>query len=347
MSRVATPARLAPVNIYTDPGYLDALAEVYFDGRDCQVRDHVVGGAVYRLLVVEGVGPVTRQTFLDLHEPLGAAARGARGLARLPRLAGTALDAMTLEACRQRPGWEDALGAPTILWSGFAAWSDYLQLLRTRKVAAEDQRRGRRLRDLLGELEFRVDDRAADVLPTCYAWKSARDLELGRPDLFATDANRRFFPALRARGLLRASTLRASPQAGGGLLAVWLGAVYRGRWSGWIFSFNPDPAYAKFSPGRQLLYPMLEESHRSGHAEFDFSIGMEAYKLHFATHVRPIGLAGAPPPAERLAVAMRDCLRHSPWCYRQARALRHWLVAAPPAPHPGAATAAAPGDAHP
>ena len=130
---------------------------------------------------------------------------------------------------------------------------------------------------------------------------------------------------LYARGLLRASTLRA----GGQLLAVWLGAVYQQRWSGWVFAFNPKPAFNRFSLGRQLLYPMLQESHRAGHAEFDFSIGMEFYKLNFATHVRPMGLAGHPPVSERATTAVKQLLRTSPWCYEKAKAVRQWLAHSP------------------
>ena len=77
------------------------------------------------------------------------------------------------------------------------------------------------------------------------------------------------------------------------MLAVSLGAVHRRRWTGWVCAFNPDDGLHKYSPGRQLLHQMLESSYRAGHREFDFSIGMDAYKLDFATHVRPI----APPAA--------------------------------------------------
>lgn len=322
---------LPPVNIYTSPEFLDVIATVYFAGRPCRVQDHVVAGQVYRLLVVDGLGPALNQTFIDLHEPLGPATRPSK-LPTLPRLAGACQPLLPMAVFRERPGWEEEMGAPTIVWREFGTWDDYLQVLRKRRVLAEDMRRGRRLEGILGPMSFEVDDTADDVLPTCCAWKSARDLELGRPDLFAVEANRHFFPELRARGLLRASTLRA----GGQLLAVWLGVVYQQRWSGWVFAFNPKPAFNRFSLGRQLLYPMLQESHRAGHAEFDFSIGMEFYKLNFATHVRPMGLAGTPPVAERAATTVKQWLRTSPWCYEKAKAVHHWFRHAP-ADHSGAA----------
>src|SRR5439155_17626410 len=118
-----------------------------------------------------------------------------------------------------------------------------------------------RLEEVIGPLVFTVDDPGPDVFPTTFRWKSLQWRRLTGVDLFACSAHREFFHELRTRDLLRATTLRA----GGRLLAVWLGAVFRDRWYGWIFSFDPDPALARFSVGRQLLYPMLEESYRAGH----------------------------------------------------------------------------------
>lgn len=318
---------LPPANIYTAPEFLEVLGRVYFPGGQCRAEDHVVGRQVFRLLTVDG-RPVTDQTFVDFHEALGGVRqlsardrRGLRRLPRLPRLHNACQGLVEVEAFKADPDAAQAMGAPATLWAGFAAWDDYLALLKSRRFVAEDQRRRRRLEQLHGALEFRADDRAADVLATAFAWKSARDCEAERPDLFAVDENRAFFQQLRAAGLLRASTLRV----GGRLLALWLGSVYGGRWSGWVFAFNPDPALSRFSPGRQLLYPMLEESHRAGHREFDFSIGLEPYKLNFATHVRPLGLAGALAPRERLAAAVKGLLGRRPGALDRARALAQAL----------------------
>jgi CelD/BcsL family acetyltransferase involved in cellulose biosynthesis len=232
-------------------------------------------------------------------------------------LAGVGHATVTLEEFKSNDGWQNAFGAPTVLWKDFAAWADYLKLLRGRGVLVDDQRRRRRLQESVGLLEFRVDDLAEDVLPTCFMWKSARDLELGHVDAFARDETRAFFHALRARGLLRASTLRGDGQ----LLAVWLGAVYRERWSGWVTAFNPEPSLAKYSLGRQLIYPMLEESYHAGHQEFDFSIGLEPYKLFFATHVRAVKNLGTPSVVERLRILAKDMLLDRRWMYGKAKAL--------------------------
>jgi hypothetical protein len=319
-------APLAPINLYTEPAFLDVVANVYHAGRTCRVRDYVVGDDVFRLLEVDGLGAMTSQRFVDMHESLGQVHSLGLKLRSLPRLEGVAQSAMRLEEFREQPDWQDAPGAPTTLWEGFATWADYLALLQARQGVAEDRRRGRRLAEKVGPLAFSADDRDTDVLPTAFEWKSRRDLSLARPDMLADTVHRRFFHELHARRLLRASTLRGGD---GQLLAIWLGAVHGTRWSGWIFGFNPDPSLSKFSVGQQLLYPMLEHSYHSGHSEFDFSIGLEPYKLKFATHVRPLAMAGSLAPADRAARAARRWLARYPWWETQARALRR-RISSPP-----------------
>jgi CelD/BcsL family acetyltransferase involved in cellulose biosynthesis len=67
---------------------------------------------------------------------------------------------------------------------------------------------------------------------------------------------------------------------------------------------------------------MLEESYRSGHQEFDFSIGLEPYKYYFATHVRAIGPRGKPPIAQQLKQLAKAAIKRNPWLYERVKALR-------------------------
>lgn len=327
LATTASPISLMPnasrakSNLYGTTEFLDAIAKVYFASKTCRVANYSIAGRTFRLLEVEGQGPLVKQTFLDIHEPLeGAEAAPSRRGPR--RLEGASSSLMTIDEFKSSDHPPDFFGAPTVRWAGFKRWEDYLELLRKRRVLADDMRRRRRLEETLGSLEFLADDTAQDVLPTCFEWKSARDREANRPELFATEANRQFFTELRARNMLKASTLRA----GGKLLAVWLGAVHDGRWTGWVFVFNNDASLSKFSVGRQLLYFMLEQSYREGHSEFDFSIGLEPYKLFFATHVRVVRTLGTPPLGERILATARPLLARAPWLYDRARGLKQWLV---------------------
>lgn len=294
------------MNLYTSADYLDAVATVYFPSEESSVEDYAIAGKAFRLLTVAGRGPLVRQPFLDLHEPVQVLP--GKPLRWLPDVSH---GLVALEEFRQNPAWKKFSAAPTTLWKDFPAWGDYLDLLRRRRVLSDDLRRRRRLQEAAGALEFQADDLGADVLPTTFEWKAAQWRAAGIRDLFARRQNRDFFHELRSRGLLRASSLRA----GGRLLATWLGAVFQQRWYGWVFAFNPEPALAKYSVGRQLLYPMLEESHRAGHAEFDFSIGDEPYKRFFATHVRAVAPVGVPSLPTRVRSIAKEILRESPRLY--------------------------------
>jgi hypothetical protein len=314
---VSAAAAAEPGNVYTSSEFLGVIAQVYFPEHACQVEDFLLQGQRFRLLTVPGRGPVVRQTFLDMHEALPAIA-AQRRLRRLRRLPGASLGAVAFEEFRSEKAWQGFEGAPTVIWEGFRNWDEYIGLLRRRRFLSEDQRRRRRLAETLGPLEFSLDDLRADVMSTCHEWKSGRDRAAGRADLFASRQNRDFFTMMRSTGLLRASSLRAGDK----LLAVWLGAVYRQRWSGWVFCFNPDPSMAKYSLGRQLLYSMLEASFAAGHRELDFSIGLEQYKLDFATHVRPLAQIGPPTVSQRLRATALPLLKSNPRLYKILRAWR-------------------------
>lgn len=303
------------MNLFASREFLDPLARVYFPSRECLVEDHLLEGKVFRLLTIAG-RPLTTHPFLDMHEPVAASNDSPRTTVRwLPNVDRATIP---LDEFRRDPAWQRFSGAPTTLWRDFPAWSDYLDLLRRRRVLGDDQRRRRRLEERVGAIAFTADDAGADVLPTVFTWKSTRLRRLAGTDLFAQPEHRAFFHELRARRLLLASTLRADDR----LLAAWLGAVFDGRWYGWIFAFDPDPALARYSVGRQLLYPLLEASYRAGHREFDFSGGCEPYKLFFATHVRVIGGLGTPPVPCRLRSMLRDGLRRTPRAYERINAVR-------------------------
>jgi hypothetical protein len=317
------PSSAAPsesVNVYTSPEFLGVIAQVYFPGQACQVEDFLLEGQRIRLLTVPGRGPVVRQTFLDMHEalPVPVPTQSERRLRRLRRLPNASLGIVGIDEFRANKSRQSLEGAPTVLWEGFRNWNEYIELLRRRRFLPEDQRRRRRLAEALGPLEFTFDDLRADVMPTCHEWKSLRDRAAGRADLFANQQNRDFFRMMRSTGLLRASSLRAGDR----LLAVWLGAVYQQRWSGWVFCFNPDPSMARYSLGRQLLYSMLEASLAAGHRELDFSIGLEQYKLDFATHVRPLADIGSPTLLQRVHTVALPLLKSNPRLYEILRTWR-------------------------
>ena len=297
------------MNFFGTEAYLSVLQEVYFSGHETHVIDTEVGGRVFRLLWVDG-RPITEWSFLDYHEPIPASAEAHWGF--LARVSHGLYDQASYHA-RFSPAWSDSprltiegrpfLPAPCTRWSGFSSFDDYAALLRERspKRSRQDMQLRRKLEREQGELRFSPNDEADDVLPFSLELKSKQSLETKGVDFFDDQKDREFFHVLRERGLLRASTLRAS----GRLVASALGVVSARRSSGWILSYQRTDRYRKYSLGRQLLYYVLEQSYREGHEEFDFSVGDKEHKWYFATHARPCGPIGRLSGMERLKAMLR------------------------------------------
>lgn len=295
------------MNIFASNVFGEAVAEIYFPGRRAAIENVRVGDSMLRLLVVDGRQVVARSEFLDYHEPLKPPETdsAARAIPYIERIVHGIIEDVQWE----RPIPEGVSRAPFVDWSAFAtfeAYWDYIvarnkRLLRkhNKTLLGEIKRRRQKLIDAHGALTFTMNDTRDDVFDLAFAWKRRQLLATGKPDYFADPKSIAFLDALRARGALTSSTLRAGDR----LIAAWIGAVHEGAWSGWIFTY--DPALKNFSPGHQLLRFMLEESHRLGHREFNFSFGEEDYKYLYATHARLIGPMGRESLRCRLLSRMR------------------------------------------
>ncbi|MGO9483123.1 MAG: GNAT family N-acetyltransferase [Rhodomicrobium sp.] len=309
--------RFKEMTFYTSPEYLNAVAEIYFRGKNTSIEDVRIGEDVLRLLVAGNKQVVTDAPFLDYHQPLprseiagatrkfGHAKSVVRRVIEISEWDANAFDGFDL--------------APFVDWPMFATFGDYRAyiLKRNKGLIKERERRGRRLAEAFGEIAFKIHDDEDDVLETARAWKTRQLRETGANDWFADGRTMEFLNLLRRRGLLTASTLRASNR----LLAIWVGFIHGGVWSGWLFTYDPD--LSKYSVGHQLLNSMLEESFKLKHREFDFSTGAEDYKMIYATHGRLLGPIGSAPLSTRLIGRIKKELRkQSPKLFEIARSLR-------------------------
>lgn len=313
------------MNFYASSDYLQVVADVYFEGRSTRIGCVKVGGEILRVLIVDDHDVVTEVPFLDYHVPLHA---GQAGLVeRKPAFAPWVAQGVVTHAGWAAIAREGLEPAPFVDWSGFDSYDRYLAMLRSdhKDRLAEHGRLRRRLAEKFGALEFCFDDERPDVLDLAIRWKRRQFEETGADDIFVDLRNLRFFDVLRERNLLVASTLRAS----GRLLAVSLGFVHEGAWSGWILAYDHDPDLNHYSLGNQLLQAMLRHGFESGHREFDFSIGGHAYKWLYATHARVLGPLGRPPrqPVRFAArAAMRSALERLN-LLQTAKSLRDRLLA--------------------
>jgi hypothetical protein len=297
------------MNIFSSDVFLRTLGEVFFGDRRHEPALFRVDGRVYRLLQVDGA-PLTRLTFVDFFEPLPASEGPARPLGYLPRVA---RETVSAETWLSRPRPPQLATSPFIVWSRFDRWESFAAHVAARcgNLFPDSRRRRNKLSRALGEVEFRLDDRRPAALELGMKWKSAQYLASGYEDLFRDVKNRRLFTELQARGLVLVSSL----SAGDRIIAVHLGASHGGRLYWWVPSYAPE--LARFSPGRLLLESLIQASFERGDEVFDFLIGDEAYKWHYATHTRVIGDAGRPPASLRveaeIKLRVKQALRGAPW----------------------------------
>jgi len=141
----------------------------------------------------------------------------------------------------------------------------------------------------LGPLHVETFTRAADILPRLdnfFEQHVRRRAGTDHPSLFLDNANREFYRKitqnLDGTGCLRYTELRLD----GRLVASHLGFFDGARFTWYKPAF--DPALAQHSPGEVLLKVLIERACADRAAEFDFTIGDEAFKSRFATRVRDI-----------------------------------------------------------
>lgn len=312
----------APVmNFFSSTPFLETLADCFFPGRDARIELCRVGGAAYRMLVVDG-RPIRSFSFLDLLEPMAEAPRDIRlrSVGFLPRVA---LGERSVAAWQAAP--DPTLDiCPIVDWREVRDWESYEAEGGRCGRSAESRRRKRQLERAIGPLEMAVDTDDEAALNACLLWKSLRYRETGQPDVFADPRYARFYAGLLRRGLLRLTVLRGRD----GIVAVH-GCVLDGRRRRvWLQGY--EPTLHATSPGRVLQEMLLEHSFRAEEREFDMLLGAEPYKFRYATHVRLCGPVGREPLAAHalrvLRPGIRAALRQLPWAQAPLRRLRQALA---------------------
>ncbi len=309
------------MNIFSTDAFLLAAAEAWFPGRPFRIGHYRTGGRVFRLVCVDGREPVTRLPFLDFVQPLDVEPdEPIADLAYIPRAA------LSVREVSEQPAIAPGtFPSPFIDWSRFADWAAFEAHFAARRpsLPGDSRRKRARLERDLGPVRFVFDDPAPEALERCMAWKSRQYGASGVTDVFAQRENVELFRLMRARGAVVVSSLRA----GDTLLAAHLGGIDEERLYWWVPAY--DPAFGRYSPGRLLLEALMREG-QARRREFDFLIGDEDYKWHYATHDRVIGPLGTPPLSLVLKKAARSGLRRTlgvfPPLLDAARRLRRRLA---------------------
>ena len=147
----------------------------------------------------------------------------------------------------------------------------------------------RKLAELVGPVSCRQASDPLEVrayLDAFHAQKSARFAEMGIANPYADAAIRECLvraahlgnggngsgPAIEVHALVATQTNR--------ILATFIGAVDRDRFSGMCNSFDGDPEVSRFSPGDLLLFHLIGQQTTAGRKAFDLGVGEARYKAN-------------------------------------------------------------------
>lgn len=298
------------MNVFSSPGYLRALDASCFDGRGTIEVVAAAGHAVQTLVTSDG--PCVDHLFMDFFEPV-LDRPATRAVGSIPRLASRAVPASEWAATRS----EHTEPSPFVNWRQFTSWEEFeahVGKLRA-KLLADGRRQTRRIEKELGPVRIETDHDPV-AFDRCIALKSAQYQRTGARDLFADQRHVDLLRRLVADGIATTEAL----WAGDTLVAAHIGMRHDGRYSWWFPAYETD--YDRFSPGRVLLVALLKDSYDQGDAEFDFLLGDEEYKWHFATDVRLVDSVGSPSLSLRLHRLMKQAGHRFPRARDEAKKIR-------------------------
>ena len=280
------------MDFFASDAFLTALARDYHRAKTYDFKTYEVRGRQVRLAHINGSRTLTTGPFYDYVKsvPLDGTTQGP--IDHLPRLVASciALDDEDPEASAPATGQAPA---PLVVWERFATWDEYLGLLRKRSKNLLPARRKklRRTTEEFGAPVFTFDNRDVEALELCVKWK-VQQYEGGHETLEDPDA------LAMLRGLFDDGHLVLSTLAvAGNYIAVHAGFLWEGEYLDLLSAY--DPAFAEYGVGRELRLRLLEHSYGQGHRSYDFLLGAEPYKWHYATHVQLIESYGKPPLARR------------------------------------------------
>ena len=168
----------------------------------------------------------------------------------------------------------DLSGGPDAYFAALSA--------RDRPLVRDTERSIRKATKQYGEPAYRATDSIQPKMITgLLGSKRAQYARTGVPDPFTRIANRRLLEALRANPHEDCRLILSRLEAGGRTLAQHLGLRYQGVMSYWFPVY--DPAVRSVSPGRLLLWKIIECSGQEGTRMIDYGEGNAAYKREFAT----------------------------------------------------------------
>ncbi len=288
-------------NFFSSPWFLEACAEVLLPGSGARPSTVEVEGRRFDTLVLPD-GSVAGNPLSDFLEPLAQEQPSLGEVTPVRSLPRVALERVAVtHPPTQVPG---RTPSPCIDWRGFDSFEDYVQQTQARNWRAfkTTGRKRRKLARNLGAVRIELACSDHQLVEHALIHKARQLRHTGGLDRFVARRTRQLLHLLVQSGHLDLSVLWAGDRPLAFALAHW----GPDRCGSWIVSYDPDASDT--SPGTQLYEAMMEASFARGHAEFDFLIGAEPYKYHYATHERLVGPTGEASTTARLVGGVRSAL---------------------------------------
>jgi hypothetical protein len=283
------------MNVFSSDEFLNAFRCAFFSSEICKIELFVVNSGYTFRALVRGNGKICHSHFLiDFLEPIESEFPLPRVYLKAAYLCRVALKR---DAIDHLDLVKDLEPAPFISWKRFSDWNSFEKFVASkgRKNISDINRQLRRIEREIGPVRFESDAQNRDeILFKTMQWKSAKFQRSLHKDIFACPRVQRFMLNLLNTHILKVSSL----SAGDVLLATHVGLRWRNRSYYWFPAHNFE--FEKYSPGKILLYFLMNRSFEDGDIEFDFLIGGESYKYNYASDVRWVEALGSPSFVEHL-----------------------------------------------
>jgi CelD/BcsL family acetyltransferase involved in cellulose biosynthesis len=186
-------------------------------------------------------------------------------------------------------------------------WDAYYSGKRAKSSRHTDKRK---LKKLEGLGKVRVSfasepEEIARILPVLYEQKRLGLAERGVGDLFATEPVRSFYAAVAEKPYPQGPSHVAALYCGDAIVACNWGLVRGGRYY-YVMHAYADGDIARASPGRFLMYHLMQWSIARRVELFDFTVGNEPYKEQWCEEIRPLYVAAAPLTPQGLPASLAD-----------------------------------------
>ena len=215
-------------------------------------------------------------------------------------------------------------------------WSAYYEMKRRKGWRRTDRRKAERMAEH-GEISFvtaKDDATATAILDVLFEQKREGLARIGVADMFAPPGVRDFYRALARRPWPDGPAHLCALYCGDRIVATNFGLIRGDTYYYVLHAYDPG-AFAEYSPGRQLMYELMQWCIARGIPRLDFTIGDESYKdnwcnetLELFDSVLPVTLRGrAAAASRRLTEQAKRTIKTTPSLWAAAQTLRRGVKA--------------------